>query len=279
MELMRLGPAGAERPAVRAGGVTYDLSAMTTDVDGAFLAAGGVTRVREAVSAGALSPLRDAGELRVGPPVARPGAVVCIGQNYAAHAAESGSAPPEHPIVFFKHPSCVVGAYDDIRLPPDSRKTDWEAELVVVIGARASGLGSPDDAARHVAGYTIGNDVSERHWQLEVSGGQWSNGKCFPTFGPLGPSVVLDEPDPSRLAVRSWVNGEVRQDSNTADMIFPVPYLVWRLSQVMTLEPGDLVFTGTPEGVGLSGRFPYLAAGDTVDLEIEGLGRQRQRVA
>ncbi|MGC9670758.1 fumarylacetoacetate hydrolase family protein [Planosporangium sp. 12N6] len=278
---MRLGPAGAERPAVRtADGGGYDLTPLTADVDGAFLAGGGVDRVREALDTGRL-PVLDPAGLRVGPPVARPGAVICIGQNYAAHAAESGAAPPSTPIVFLKHPNTVVGPYDDVLLPPGSTRTDWEVELAVVIGRRARYLASPDDALAHVAGYTIGNDVSERELQLDRSGGQWSKGKCCETFHPLGPWLATPDevPDPQRLGLRSWVNGEVRQDSTTADMIFSVAYLVWHLSQVMVLDPGDVINTGTPQGVALSGRFPYLAAGDVVEMEIDGLGRQRQSVA
>jgi 2-keto-4-pentenoate hydratase/2-oxohepta-3-ene-1,7-dioic acid hydratase in catechol pathway len=220
----------------------------------------------------------DPSGLRVGAPVARPGAMICIGQNYAAHAAESGAAPPTTPIVFFKHPNTVVGPYDDVLIPPHSEKTDWEVELAVVIGRRARYLDSPDDALAHIAGYTVSNDVSERDFQLDQSGGQWSKGKCCETFNPLGPWLVTPDevPDPQRLGLRSRVNGQVRQDSNTADMIFSVAYLVWHLSQVMVLDPGDVLNTGTPEGVVLSGRFPYLTTGDRVELEIDGLGRQQQ---
>jgi 2-keto-4-pentenoate hydratase/2-oxohepta-3-ene-1,7-dioic acid hydratase in catechol pathway len=278
---MRLGQPGAERPAVRAGdGAVYDLSPLTADIDGAFLAGGGVDRVREAVQAGRL-PVLDPAGLRVGAPVARPGAVICVGQNYAAHAAESGAAPPTTPIIFFKHPNTVVGPYDDVLIPPGSGRTDWEVELAVVIGRRARYLGSPDDALAHIAGYTVSNDVSERDFQLDQSGGQWSKGKCCETFNPLGPWLATPDevPDPQRLGLRSWVNDEPRQDSDTADMIFPVAYLVWHLSQFMVLDPGDVINTGTPEGVALSGRFPYLAAGDRVEMEIDGLGRQRQSVA
>jgi 2-keto-4-pentenoate hydratase/2-oxohepta-3-ene-1,7-dioic acid hydratase in catechol pathway len=278
---MRLGQPGAERPAVRAGdGTVYDLSPLTADIDGAFLAGGGVARAREAVQAGRL-PVLDPAGLRVGAPVARPGAVICIGQNYAAHAAESGAAPPTTPIIFFKHPNTVVGPYDDVLIPPGSGRTDWEVELAVVIGRRARYLGSPDDALAHIAGYTVSNDVSERDFQLDQSGGQWSKGKCCETFNPLGPWLATPDevPDPQRLGLRSWVNDEPRQDSDTADMIFPVAYLVWHLSQFMVLDPGDVINTGTPEGVALSGRFPYLAAGDRVEMEIDGLGRQRQSVA
>jgi 2,4-didehydro-3-deoxy-L-rhamnonate hydrolase len=278
MELLRLGSPGAEVPALRADGATYDLRTVTDDIDPVFFASGGVERVREAHAGGRLELLADADGLRVGVPVARPGAVLCIGQNYAAHAAESGSEPPREPILFFKARSCLVGPDDDVVLPPDSTQADWEAELVVVIGARASRLGSPADSAGVIAGLTVGNDVSERSWQLGKDGGQWSQGKSFETFGPVGPSVVLDPVDHTDLAIRSWVNGEPRQDSHTGDMIFGVDHLVWWLSQVMVLEPGDLVFTGTPEGVALSGRFPYLRDGDVVEISIDGLGRQRQSV-
>lgn len=280
MQLMRLGPAGRERPAVRDGdGRLHDLTPLTDEIDGRFLAGDGIDRARDALAEGRLPPLDDAGA-RVGPPVARPGAVICIGQNFRAHAAESGSPPPEHPIVFFKHPNTVVGPDDDLRLPPGSTRTDWEVELAVVIGRPARYLGTPDEALACVAGYAVSNDVSERHLQLEVSGGQWSKGKSCETFNPLGPWLVpADEiPDPQRLRLRSWVNDEPRQDSSTADMIFSVAELIWHLSQVMVLDPGDVVNTGTPEGVALSGRFPFLGAGDVVTCEIDGLGRQRQRV-
>ncbi|MFB9312552.1 fumarylacetoacetate hydrolase family protein [Nocardioides plantarum] len=278
MELLRLGPLGAEVPALRVDEAVYDLRTVTDDIDPDFLAAGGVDRVREAHDAGRLHLLDGAEGLRVGVPVARPGAVLCIGQNYAAHAAESGSEPPREPILFFKARSCLVGADDDIVLPPASTQSDWEAELVVVIGARASRLASPAQSADVIAGFTVGNDVSERSWQLGKDGGQWSQGKSFATFGPLGPSIVLDRVDHDDLAIRSWVNGEPRQDSHTGDMIFGVDHLVWWLSQVLVLEPGDLVFTGTPEGVALSGRYPYLRDGDVVEISIDGLGRQRQSV-
>lgn len=277
---MRLGPLGHERPAVRdAGGEVYDLSPLTDDIDGTFLAADGIDRARDALAAHRL-PRLDAAGLRIGAPVSRPQAVVCIGMNYAAHAAETGSPPPTAPVVFFKHPNTVVGPDDDVLAPRGATKLDWEVELAVVIGKRVSYLDSPDEALSHVAGYTIGNDVSERAFQIERSGGQWSKGKCCPTFNPLGPWLVpgADVGDVGALRLRSWVNGAPRQDSSTADLIFGVPRLVWELSQYMTLEPGDVINTGTPEGVALSGRFPYLAPGDVVELEIERLGRQRQVV-
>jgi 2,4-diketo-3-deoxy-L-fuconate hydrolase len=197
--------------------------------------------------------------------------------NYAAHAAESGSPPPEIPIMFLKTPNTVVGPYDDVAIPRSSEKTDWEVELGVVIGKRTAYLDSPAEAISHVAGFVLTNDVSERSFQIEQSGGQWSKGKCGFGFNPTGPWLVTpEEVDHGKLALRSWVNGEPRQDSSTADMIFSVEQIVHHLSQYLTLEPGDLVLTGTPEGVALSGRFPYLQAGDVVEVEIDELGRQRQ---
>lgn len=276
MELIRLGEPGAERPAVRHEGATFDLGTLTADLTGDFLADGGIDRVRSALAEGKLSTVDESGQ-RIGAPVAKPAAVVCIGQNYVAHAAESGSPPPERPIIFFKHPNTVVGPYDDVLIPRGATKVDWEVELAVVIGKTARYLDSPEQALACVAGYTIGNDVSERSLQLEQSGGQWSKGKCAETFNPLGPVLVpaAEIGDPQKLGLRSWVNGEPRQNSSTADMIFSVAQLIHDLSQYLVLEPGDVVNTGTPEGVALSGRFPFLKAGDVMEMEIDRLGRQR----
>lgn len=279
MQLLRVGPLGGERPAVRADdGDLFDLTPLTDDIDGSFLTTEGVARTRDALAAGTLPPLVGSLEgKRIGAPIARPGAVVCIGQNYAAHAAESGSPPPAQPIVFFKHPNTVVGPYDEVRIPRGSQQTDWEVELGVVIGRRAQYLSSHDEAAACIAGYLIANDVSERTFQKVDSGGQWSKGKSAETFSPLGPWLVpADEiADPQDLRLRSWVNGEPRQDSSTADMIFGVHELVLHLSQHMVLDPGDVLDTGTPEGVAMSGRYPFLAPGDILEMEITGLGRQR----
>lgn len=278
MKLARYGEPGQEIPTAQFDdGPVLDLRPITSDIDGDFLATDGIARVRAA--AGSLPALADVAGLRVGAPVARPSAVICIGQNYAAHAAESGSEPPTQPIIFFKHPNTVVGPFDDVLLPPGAGKLDWEVELGVVIGRRASRLGSDAEALDHIAGYVVSHDVSERAWQLEFSGGQWSKGKSAPTFNPLGPWLVpADEVDPQDLRLWSTVNGEPRQDSSTSDMIFSVAHLIRDLSQYLTLEPGDLVNTGTPQGVGLSGRFPYLVAGDIVELGIDRLGTQRQRI-
>jgi 2-keto-4-pentenoate hydratase/2-oxohepta-3-ene-1,7-dioic acid hydratase in catechol pathway len=276
-EFRRLGPRGAEIPVLIEGATGFDLRGLTVDIDGAFLASDGIERARQAQRAGRLPAIETEG-LRIGSPIARPGAVVCIGQNYAAHAAESGSEPPEEPIIFFKHPNTVIGAYDNVVIPPGAVTVDWEVELGIVIGSTARYLHSQADALACIAGLTISHDVSERTWQIQHSGGQWSKGKIAETFNPLGPALVpLDEiADISSLRLWSSVNGEIRQDSTTADMIFSTAYLVQHLSQYMVLDPGDLINSGTPQGVALSGRFPYLVAGDVVELGIESLGTQRQ---
>ncbi|MGW8889616.1 fumarylacetoacetate hydrolase family protein [Streptomyces sp. NPDC055749] len=276
MRLMRVGEPGHERPVlVCPEGRHYDLSAITDDIDGAFLTA--LAEKPHLIPAEPKLPEIDIAGQRIGAPVARPSALLCIGQNYAAHAAESGSEPPEQPILFYKSPNTVVGPYDDVLIPRGSKKTDWEVELAVVIGRRASYLDSPADAAAHIAGYAVSNDVSERAFQLEQSGGQWSKGKSCATFNPLGPVLVTGDEvgDPQQLRLRSHVNGEPRQDSSTADMIFSVAHLVHHLSQYLVLEPGDVINTGTPQGVALSGRFPYLGPDDVMEIEISGLGRQR----
>lgn len=278
MRFFRVGEPGSERPVVEHGDAVYDLTPLTSDIDGPFLEADGIEATRRALAEGTL-PQTSIEGLRLGPPVARPHAVWCIGMNYAAHAAESGATPPSVPVLFFKTPNTVVGPDDDVLIPRGSTKTDWEVELAVVVGRRARYLDSPEQARAHIAGFTLSNDVSEREFQLEVSGGQWSKGKCSETFNPLGPALVpADEVDAGNLRLQSWVNGEPRQDSTTSDLIFGVDHLVWHLSQVAVLEPGDVINTGTPQGVALSGRFPYLRAGDVVELSIDGIGRQRQEL-
>lgn len=276
MKFGRLGSRGREVPVVYVGDIAYDLSPLTHDLDGPFFERGGMDEARTGVEAGTLSEFDSEGQ-RIGAPIARPGAVICIGMNYAAHAAESGSAPPAVPIMFLKPPNTVVGPHDSVDIPRASLKTDWEVELGIVIGKSALYLESPARALDHIAGFVIANDVSEREFQLEISGGQWSKGKSAPGFSPVGPWLITPEDvDYTDLSLRSWVNGEPRQDSTTADLIFDVEFLVWHLSQFMSLEAGDLIMTGTPAGVALSGRFPYLSDGDVVELEIQGLGRQRQ---
>ena len=279
MRLARLGSPGDEVPVVLSGAVALDARGVTADFDGEFFASAGLDRLAAAVRDRRLPELPDAADRRIGAPVARPGAVICVGMNYAAHAAESGAQPPANPVIFLKTPNTIGGPHDPVAIPRGSEKTDWEVELALVIGRRTSYLDSPAQSLAHVAGFAVADDLSERAFQLEVSGGQWSKGKCAPGFSPLGPWLVTpDEVPHGALQLRSWVNGQPRQDSSTKDMIFDVEFLVWHLSQYMTLEPGDVILTGTPEGVALSGRFPYLKAGDIVELEIDGLGRQRHQL-
>ncbi|HET9169757.1 MAG TPA: fumarylacetoacetate hydrolase family protein [Actinospica sp.] len=282
MKLLRVGAPGRELPAVRAeDGRILDISELTADVDGAFLAGDGVARVRAALEAGTLPEIPNAQELRVGAPVARPGKVVCIGLNYRDHAEETGAKIPERPVVFLKAPYTVVGPRDTVLIPRNSVKTDYEVELAVVIGREARYVQSPEAALGHVAGYAISNDVSEREFQIEYSN-QWDLGKSCETFNPLGPWLVTPDEvgDPGKLGLRLSVNGERRQDGNTSNLIFDVGYVVWYLSQYMLLEPGDVINTGTPAGValGLPDK-PYLRAGDVVELEIDGLGVARQEFA
>ncbi|MBD2832103.1 fumarylacetoacetate hydrolase family protein [[Kitasatospora] papulosa] len=283
MKLLRVGPAGSERPALLdRNGTLRDLSGLVPDIDGELLAdASALTRVREAAQTPDVLPPLDANGLRVGPPLGRIGKIVCIGLNYHDHAAETGAAVPDEPILFFKAPDTVVGPEDTVLVPRRSRKTDWEVELAVVIGRTARYLDTAEEGLAHVAGYATSHDVSEREFQIE-RGGTWDKGKNCETFNPLGPWLVTaDEvPDPQALPMRLWVNGELKQDGTTAQQIFPVGEVVRYLSHFMTLYPGDVINTGTPAGVAM-GRpepKPYLRAGDVVELEIEGLGRQRQEL-
>jgi 2-keto-4-pentenoate hydratase/2-oxohepta-3-ene-1,7-dioic acid hydratase in catechol pathway len=276
MRLLRVGTPGDETPAVEHEGTILDVSAQVDDYDGDFWESGGPARLAAAVQAGGLPVVSDG--VRLGPPIARPSKVVCIGLNYRLHAIESGADIPQEPIIFFKAPNTVVGPNDDVLIPPGSTKTDWEVELGVVIGRECRYLADERVAAESIAGYAISNDVSEREYQLE-RGGQWVKGKSCETFNPLGPVLVTaDEvPDPQGLGLRLSVNGVERQSSTTADMIFDVPHIVWYLSQFMVLEPGDLINTGTPAGVGLGLKPPtYLRPGDVMEVSIDGLGRQRQ---
>ncbi|MFE6283216.1 fumarylacetoacetate hydrolase family protein [Streptomyces sp. NPDC057877] len=282
MKLLRVGRAGQERPALLdAGGILRDLSGVVPDVDGALLAdEDALARVRAAAEGGEL-PVLDAAGLRIGPPVARIGKVVCIGLNYHDHARETGAQPPAEPVVFFKAADTVVGPNDTVLVPRGSTRTDWEVELAVVIGRTARYLGSAEEGLAHVAGYAVAHDVSEREFQMD-RGGTWDKGKNCETFNPLGPWLVTaDEvPDPQALALRLWVNGELKQDGTTAEQIFPVGEVVRYVSQFMVLYPGDVINTGTPAGVafGQPEPKPYLRAGDVVELEIDGLGRQRQEL-
>ncbi|MFJ4166914.1 fumarylacetoacetate hydrolase family protein [Microbacterium sp. NPDC089698] len=282
MKLLRIGPFGAEKPAVLVSDDGYiDLSDVVRDFDEAFFAAGGIEVIRPVVERrlerGEIAPL---GDQRVGAPIARPHQIICVGLNYSDHAEETGQDVPAEPILFTKSPNTLVGPYDDVRIPRGSTKPDWEVELGIVIGKRASYLETVEDAADHIAGWTLVNDVSERAFQME-RGGQWLKGKSAETFNPAGPWLVTpDEIDDVKdLTMTLSVNGVLRQSGSTATMIFDPYVIVHYISQFMVLEPGDLINTGTPPGVGMGFRPEiWLQAGDVMDLAIAGLGAQQQLV-
>ena len=280
MRLIRFGTAGKEKPGViSADGKRRDLSAHFTDWNFAFFNDSGLEKLATFLSTYALESLPPVDEgVRWGSPVARPGKIICIGLNYSDHAKESGMPIPTEPIVFMKAANTLVGPFDELLIPRNSKKTDWEVELGVVIGRTARYLGSQKEAEGCVGGYVLTHDVSEREFQLE-RGGQWTKGKSCDTFNPLGPwlSTPAEIKNVGDLLMTLSVNGEVRQKGNTSTMIFGVLELIRYLSQFMTLEPGDLISTGTPPGVGLGMKPPqFLKAGDVVELEIAGLGKQRQ---
>jgi 2,4-diketo-3-deoxy-L-fuconate hydrolase len=282
MYLMRIGAPGAEKPVARLDDDTYvDLSDVVTDYDEAFFGDAGPDRIRpvvaERAAAGRLS--RFAGE-RIGAPIARPHQILCIGLNYRDHAAETGQAVPDEPILFTKSPNTLVGPDDDVRIPRGSTKPDWEVELGVVIGRRTSYLDSVDEARDAIAGYLVVNDVSERAFQME-RGGQWVKGKSAETFNPAGPWLVTPDEIDDVLALDMWldVNGVRRQTGSTSNMVFDPYFLVHHLSQFLVMEPGDLIDTGTPPGVGMGHTPPvWLQPGDVMELGIRGLGKQRQNV-
>ena len=278
MKLLRYGPSGQEKPGILdATGQILDLSALVPDLAPAWLTPSALAALR------AIDPARlpvVAGKPRLGVPLTGVGKFVAIGLNYHEHASEAGMATPLEPTIFPKWTSCLSGPDDPIVPPPDASKVDWEVELAMVIGSRARNVAAAD-ALAHVAGYCVANDVSERVYQLERSGGQWGKGKGFDSFGPLGPWLVTADEvaDPQQLGLWLKVNGETMQTGNTADMIFSCAFLVSYCSRIMTLEPGDIIITGTPPGVGMGMKPPrFLQAGDVVELGIDGLGSQRQVV-
>ncbi|MYM54058.1 fumarylacetoacetate hydrolase family protein [Thalassovita mangrovi] len=275
MKLLRYGPKGAERPAVLdSDGNMRDLSGVVADIDGETLAPDSLAKLA-ALDTGSL-PLVE-GTPRIGSAIARPGKFLCVGLNYADHARETGKQPPEEPVLFGKAANAISGPNDDVEIPRGSEKTDWEVELGIVIGSRAKYV-SEADALDHVAGYALVNDVSERSFQSE-RGGQWIKGKSHDTFGPVGPWLVTKDEIADVQNIDLWldVDGERRQTGNTSTMIFGVAHLVHYISQFMTLEPGDIIATGTPPGVGLGMKPPvFLKAGQVVTLGAAGLGEQRQ---
>jgi 2-keto-4-pentenoate hydratase/2-oxohepta-3-ene-1,7-dioic acid hydratase in catechol pathway len=278
MKLARLGNFGSEKPAIV---ISETEAVFVDDVVADFN--------RETLSNGALDKLKKLdltnrpkvkiADYRLGSPVARPTKAICVGLNYAKHAKESGAELPKEPVIFMKAPDTVVGGFDDIVIPPNSVKTDYEVEICVVIGKDALYLESPAKAKEHILGYTISQDVSERHWQIERSG-QWVKGKSFPTFNPVGPWIVTaDEFDPTDVRLWSTVDGEKRQDSRTSDMVFGIDHCVWYISQFMELKAGDIINTGTPAGVGM-GHKPekYLKPGQVVETGIDGIGTIKSNV-
>ena len=281
MKLIRYGEPGRERPGLELEtGERVDASAAVDDYDESFFGNGGLEALRAWAESAAADAPRVPREIRLGPPVARPSKIVCIGLNYRDHAAESGLTLPAEPVVFFKATTSLVGPDDDLVIPKGGTKVDWEVELAIVVGQRTSYV-STDEARSRIAGFSLHNDYSERAFQLE-RGGQWVKGKSADTFAPLGPALVTADAlgDPHQLAMWLTVNGEMRQNSSTANMIFDVYTLVSYVSQFMTLFPGDIISTGTPAGValGMKPEPKYLKAGDVVELGIDGLGTSRQRV-
>ena len=280
MKLIRFGPAGAERPGVQLpDGRRIDVSAFGDDYDERFFGGDGLQRLASWIaSEGANAPVVGA-DVRLGPPIARPSKIICVGLNYRDHAKESGMAEPAEPVLFFKSTTAIVGPNDDVTIPKGSTKTDWEVELAVVIGKRASYVAEAE-AMRHIAGYVLHNDYSERVFQLE-RGGQWVKGKSCDTFAPLGPFIATPDEiaDVHDLTLWLTVNGERKQNGSTRDLVFGVPMLVSYISQFMTLLPGDVISTGTPAGVAM-GHKPvrFLQPGDVVELGIDGLGSSRQRL-
>jgi 2-keto-4-pentenoate hydratase/2-oxohepta-3-ene-1,7-dioic acid hydratase in catechol pathway len=272
LKLARLGKIGSEKPAI----VISDTQAVFVDEVVADFN-------RETLSNGAIEKLKkldltnrpkvNIADYRLGSPIARPTKAICVGLNYAKHAKEAGAEPPQEPVIFMKAPDTVVGGFDDIVIPPNSVKTDYEVELCVVIGKDALYLESPAKAKEHILGYTISQDISERHWQIERSG-QWMKGKSFPSFNPIGPWIVTaDDFNPHDVRLWTTVDGEKRQDSRTSDLIFGIDHCIWYISQFMELKAGDIVNTGTPEGVGMGFKpEKYLTAGQVVETGIDGLG-------
>ncbi len=278
MKIARLGVYGHERPAV----ITSPTEAifvdhLVRDWGRMELEAGALEKVKE--SDLSMLPKVNLVDYRIGAPLPRPTKIICVGLNYAQHAIETGATAPTEPIVFMKAPDTLVGPNDDIVIPPSSEKTDYEVELAVVIGSSALYLRSPAESRQHILGYSISQDVSERHWQIERSG-QWVKGKSFPTFNPMGPVIVTaDSFDPQDVRLWCTVDGEKRQDSRTSDLIFGIDFVVWYISQFMELNAGDVINTGTPQGVGM-GWNPtrYLRAGEEVTTGIDGIGVIKSRV-
>ena len=279
MKLFRFGKPGKEKPGVLHNNTKLDVSAFGEDYGEDFLGTNGIERLREWLKASAATCPQVLDTERIGPPITRPSKIICVGLNYTKHALESKMEKPIEPLFFFKSTTAICGPYDDVIIPKNSVKTDWEVELAFVIGKKAQYV-DEKDSMNHVAGYVLHNDISEREFQLE-RGGQWVKGKSADTFAPIGPYLVStdDIEDSNNLHIWLKLNGNMLQDSNTVDLIFEIPKLVSYISQFMTLLPGDLISTGTPAGVGLGMKPPYyLKPGDVMELGIDGLGVSKQHV-
>jgi 2,4-didehydro-3-deoxy-L-rhamnonate hydrolase len=277
MKLIRFGSVNKEKPGIEINGERFDVSSFIADYNEAFFESNGVEDLKDVVEENKGKLPKVGHDVRLGSPVARPSKIVCIGLNYADHAKETGATPPSEPVIFFKSTSALAGPNDDVIIPKDSTKTDWEVELAVVIGKKASYV-AESEAMEYVAGYSLHNDLSERAFQLE-RGGTWDKGKGCDTFAPLGPWLVTKDEiaDVDNLSLKLSVNGKLMQNGTTANLIFKIPFLISYVSQFMTLLPGDVISTGTPAGVGL-GFTPniFLKEGDVVELSIDGLGSSRQ---
>lgn len=277
MKLFRYKTSGQFRTGVSLNGDHFDVGEHIKEYDRDFFDEDGISQLEDIVAKGGLQKID--GEIDFAAPIYRPEKIICIGLNYSKHAAESGMEPPKEPVVFFKSPSSLTGPFDNIIIPKNSKKTDWEVELAVIIGKKANYV-SEEDAMDYVAGYAVHNDVSEREFQLE-RGGQWVKGKSCDTFAPLGPYLVTKDEvaDPHNLNLWLKLNGKKVQDGYTSDFIFNIPQVISHLSQFMSLMPGDIISTGTPEGVGLGFKPPvYLKPGDEIELGIDGLGTAKQKV-
>lgn len=280
MKLIRFGEPGKEKPGViREDGSRIDVSAGSPDYNEEFFESGGLKTLATWLKANASSAPKVDASVRLGPAVARPSKIICIGLNYRDHAIETKSEMPKEPVIFFKATTSLVGPNDALSMPRGATKVDFEVELAIVIGKRAAYV-TKEKAYDYVAGFVLHNDYSERHFQLEM-GGQWVKGKSADTFAPLGPFLATTDEIPNVSSLKMWlkVNGKIRQDSSTSNMIFDVPTIVSYVSQFMTLLPGDVISTGTPAGVGMGNNPPtFLKAGDLVSLGIEGLGESQQQI-
>lgn len=279
MKLLRFGEVGKERTGVQIDGVNYDVSAFGEDYNEQFFETNGIERLAQYIQDNKAYLQEVDADVRLAAPFARPSKIVCIGLNYRDHAEETGAAIPAEPIIFMKSTTALVGPNDQVMIPRNSVKTDWEVEFGIVIGKKTSYV-EKEEALDYVAGYVLHNDVSEREFQIE-RGGTWDKGKGCDTFAPMGPILTTKDEIPDINNVRLWlkVNGEMFQDGNTSNLIFDVPFIVSYVSQFMTLLPGDVISTGTPAGVGLGFNPPiYLKAGDIIELGADHLGEQRQEV-